>query len=165
MIPSEREDTECSCETCKNMCRRQPCVGTPEEVRKLLEKFGPSFLQAQIFIDPENMKGPYLHIGLRTKENGSCKFLIGGLCVLHELKLKPSEGRKAIHSNTDGGLKASVLESWKTAEGEQLLKEFEFYDPLVPKLAKTAEAAMEVMKEADPHLTRLLFLILNQEEK
>ena len=97
-MPNKPEYVEhsCSCDKCKNMCKKQVCLGTPEDMLRI-SKAG--------FAD--KLSESYWGVGLMNKthehvvpiiapimtENG-CSFLDkNGFCTLHDLGLKPTEGK------------------------------------------------------------------------
>lgn len=94
-----RKPSACKCQACKNQCRT-PCLGTPQDILKLIEAG---------YMD--NLKPTYWCVGLilgkldysiamvqaeQTSE-GWCVFHKDGLCQLHDLGLKPTEGRLSMH--------------------------------------------------------------------
>lgn len=99
-------DFDCSCNKCKAMCKTAPCMGTPSEMIKLIEA---GFVdKLQLTIDFACMRyglGPVeMIMPLFNEEKQRCTFLNeNDLCMLHDLKLKPSEGRLA-NCNLDTAL-------------------------------------------------------------
>jgi len=101
---AKKIESVCSCETCKNMCRRQPCIGTPDDIVKIIEKgYGDKLslsywctgLVKGVVDKPIKMLQP------TALANGHCAFLDKeGLCTLHNLGLKPTEGKIAHHSDS-----------------------------------------------------------------
>lgn len=97
------EETACSCDTCKSMCKIQPCIGTPEDILKLIQA-GHAKKLAQsswlIGVLSGTTDNPVDMIQLLALEDGSCTFLDEkGLCTLHELNLKPTEGKLSHHDD------------------------------------------------------------------
>lgn len=121
----------CSCDTCKNMCKKAPCHGTPEEMLAIMNA-NPRYMDwlhinkqwdtNMVFIRPV---GPYA-----VDLIGQCPFQTSeGMCELHDKGLKPIEGRVAIHKGgEDGhprkGIRASLAQSWEKPIGQAVLKEF-----------------------------------------
>lgn len=92
------EINECSCPKCQAMCRT-PCIGTPDDMVKIA-KAG--------FSDRLSVSGWAVGVLAGThdsvvsiiaptydEEKKSCTFFSNGLCELHDLGLKPTEGRYA----------------------------------------------------------------------
>lgn len=98
-----KEPTECACDACKQMCKHQPCLGTPKDILRIIKAGHASKLALSTWMTglvtgtcdiPVDMIQP-----LQT-ENG-CAFLdSNGLCTLHESGLKPTEGKLAHHSDS-----------------------------------------------------------------
>lgn len=133
------KETECSCKQCRAMCKR-PCFGTPEDIQKIIDAgFGDRLmLDHHCGLDPDNdvsllcpaLKGsesknaPYVP----SSEKG-CTFWKYGKCELHNLKLKPLQGRIAIHDGIDefeDGKSTGdhISELWNTDEGRNLVKKW-----------------------------------------
>lgn len=113
------EESQCSCEKCQNMCKKCPCLATPEEIDKIAAagfadklahtewavglQFGmPLITMVQIRALPstDNQDGA----------QGQCPFYNEkGLCDLHDLGLKPMEGRLANHANTPNVALINIL--------------------------------------------------------
>ena len=55
-------------------------------------------------------------IQARQEENGYCTFFRDGLCELHDLGLKPTEGRLSHHSITKENFKFGKSLSWNVAK-------------------------------------------------
>lgn len=125
----EIPDSSCSCDICRNMCRRMPCWPIPKDVEKLIdagygdrlmlewredETISPNYIELIVpaEIHHEGRQAPFFPLG-------HCNFLKDGLCELHDPGLKPTEGRKAIHGKvkTDEHLHRMVIESWDNSEG------------------------------------------------
>lgn len=83
----------CSCDKCKNMCK-SPCLGTPRDIEAIMDAgFADKLSITKWFVgaimageDPIDMIAP-------AYNNGWCAFRKeDGLCELHDLGLKPTEG-------------------------------------------------------------------------
>lgn len=140
--PSE----ECSCESCKKMCERVPCLGTPKEMMRLIKmgyakrlmcihyydskgKFGKKETEIPILTPAikgyEGKKGP-----LAIARFGRCTFLNNkGLCEINAVK--PVEGRVTSHERQDykpyshdDRLYLSIINMWVTHEGETVVNQW-----------------------------------------
>lgn len=98
------EETACTCDTCKSMCLKQPCLGTPEDIAKLFEAGHNSKLARSVWmvgLVTGTVDRPIDMIQPLADETGKCSFLDdNGLCTLHDSGLKPTEGKLSHH--TDG---------------------------------------------------------------
>lgn len=92
-------ENECSCEKCKSMCKT-PCVGTPDDMMKLInagysERLSRTGWAAGIMLGTHH-KIIDIIAPLKDLEKGRCTFQTDeGLCELHDMGLKPTEGRFA----------------------------------------------------------------------
>lgn len=136
--PLLKDSPPCSCSTCKGMCVR-PCWPIPSEILPLIESGYTSSLMLDWwegdFHDGEHdrvyivcpsspgREGNYApdFLGLQS----GCIFLTQkGLCRLHPLGLKPTEGRVAHHSiGGDNGynIHRAVAETWDTEQGRDIV--------------------------------------------
>lgn len=89
----------CACERCRVMCEK-PCWGTPDEIQRLIDAgFGDRLAldywsgDETIYVLAPALKG---HEGQEAPwtnwSQDGCTFWQDGLCQLHEMGLKPSEG-------------------------------------------------------------------------
>lgn len=123
----------CQCAECRSYCLR-PCWPTPDEAMALIDAGYAHRLMldwwqddnAPIAILCGALKG---HEGQITpywpKSAGGCTFYVNGLCQLHNLGLKPLEGRVAHH--TDGyerqqELHRSIPLLWDCEAGNQVIQ-------------------------------------------
>lgn len=132
---------ECSCDTCKEMCRR-PCWGTPEDAKKIIDA-GYGHRLMRDFWGGENgdqnteilcpaLKG---HEGQKApffpRSPDGCTFWKDGLCELHDLGLKPTEGKlatcnpKIMDDDGEISLHEEIYMTWKNPEAEKFVEEWE----------------------------------------
>jgi len=112
--------TECSCNKCVNMCKTAPCLGTPEDMAKLIaagygDKIMPTTVATPIVL--AHFGKPINIFALEfDDENGQCCMLENGLCKLHESGLKPLEGKLAncnyILKNIEFSPNILIVELW-----------------------------------------------------
>lgn len=123
------ESDPCSCEICVRMCETRPCWGTPEDIEKIINAgFGKRLMLDYWCDTPDiNLLCPAI-VGYENKNapfwpNGRCTFLNEkGLCELHDLGLKPTEGKVAIHGKKDEDTHYEVAKTWKNEKGKILIK-------------------------------------------
>ena len=132
------EPTACSCGRCVAMCERCPCIGTPQDMLRLIEaghrdKLAPTLWAAQGFenavemiaIDAQGMNDP----GVLSP----CPFLRDGLCGLHDSGNKPTEGVLASCQHTQeeaARILAAVVASWLLPRNARLIAHlFALYEP------------------------------------
>jgi hypothetical protein len=98
-----QKENECSCDTCKNMCKKCPCIGTPEDILNIINAgygYGLSNTTWLTGMAAGEHNAPVQMIQPLKKDNG-CAFLDdSNLCILHDLGLKPTEGKISNHADT-----------------------------------------------------------------
>lgn len=113
-----RKPVECKCEKCKSQCVISPCLGTPEDIEKIIdagykERIFPTDWAAGLVMKVTNdiveMYQP------EHKETG-CTFFKNGLCELHDKGLKPTEGRLSHHSHKIDNFVVKKSLSWNVAK-------------------------------------------------
>ncbi len=128
-----REPVNCSCHKCQNQCRRAPCLGTPADILRLIDagyadKLAPTEWATGLFIGKLNHTIKMIQV---KKFNHGCAFFENGLCQLHDLNLKPTEGRLSHHTimqenfDFDKSLTWQVAKTWESDESKRdVLKVF-----------------------------------------
>ena len=114
---SGRAATVCSCEQCRRKCR-VPCLGTPDDIIRLLEAGYESRLCAYVWAAgmlTGVIERPIRMIQPRLEDNGWCTFYRDGLCELHDRWLKPTEGRLAHHTVGPDNLDPRKSVAWLVA--------------------------------------------------
>ena len=118
MRKTGRRPIECKCQKCKQQCKT-PCLGTPEDILRLIKagyKERLAITQWWVGIARGKLDFPVIMIQARQEENGYCTFFHDGLCELHDLGLKPTEGRLSHHSITKENFKFGKSLSWNVAK-------------------------------------------------
>ena len=106
------------------MCKNRPCWGTPEDIEKIKAAGYSHKLMMDYWYksDEEDIpiEAPAI-VGYEGKDapfwpSGQCTFLENDRCILHDLGLKPTEGRLA-HCSDKNDLPVSLHETvamtWK----------------------------------------------------
>lgn len=124
-----RKPVECKCKLCQMQCST-PCLGTPEDIEKLLDA-GYREQLALYDWDVAKVMGKLgfsiLMIQAHTK-NGMCVFFENGLCTLHDKGLKPREGRLSHHTQKletfvfKKSLSWNVAKEWINEDNADTLK-------------------------------------------
>lgn len=118
MRKTGRKPIECKCQKCKQQCKT-PCLGTPEDILRLINagyKERLAITHWWVGIARGKLDFPVIMIQARQEENGYCTFYHDGLCELHDLGLKPTEGRLSHHSITKENFKFGKSLSWNVAK-------------------------------------------------
>lgn len=100
MRKSGRKPISCQCAKCQSQCHT-PCLGTPEDILKILKAGYKDRVAATQWLASVIMgvcREPVYMIQAIREENGYCTFFHDGKCELHNLGLKPTEGRLSHHS-------------------------------------------------------------------
>ena len=131
MRKTGRKPVSCKCELCKRQCRT-PCLGTPEDIKKLIDAGYKEYLmptQWLVGLVLGKLSYPIPMIQAIQRDDGWCIFYANGLCKLHDLNLKPTEGRLSHHSLKpenyvfSKGLAYNVAKQWMSAENMKLILE------------------------------------------
>jgi len=131
---------ECSCDTCKNMCKEsRPCWGFPSEIANLInEGHGDNLMfdywQGEGTQHDIDMVVPaivgYEKNGAPFIPLGRCSLLMeDGLCRVH--RIKPAEGKVA-GCNKEAKdyhfiIRKAITKAWDTDEGKAVVKQFRLY--------------------------------------
>ena len=118
MRKTGRRPIECKCQKCKQQCKT-PRLGTPEDILRLIKagyKERLAITHWWVGIARGKLDFPVIMIQARQEENGYCTFFHDGLCELHDLGLKPTEGRLSHHSITKENFKFGKSLSWNVAK-------------------------------------------------
>lgn len=116
----------CGCLKCQHQCRSTPCIGTPDDVIKLLEagygaRLAPTLWLAGIVMGVINTPVPLI-ASIYDNDKKACTFFKDGLCELHDLGLKPTEGRLSNHEvratnlNPHQNIAWNVVQEWMKLE-------------------------------------------------
>lgn len=92
-IDHDRWEQSCTCEHCKNMCRA-PCIGTPKDIEAIIDAGYAYKLKETKWMVGKIMAGEEpIDMIQPTVVGGWCAFRrADGMCELHGLNLKPTEG-------------------------------------------------------------------------
>lgn len=99
ILKTGRVITACRCQQCKSQCRT-PCLGTPDDIIRLIQAGYADKLSLtawMVGIRLNKLDFPIPMVQARMTENG-CIFFKDGLCELHDLGLKPTEGKLSNHT-------------------------------------------------------------------
>lgn len=124
-----RKPVECRCERCRTQCKT-PCLGTPEDILRLIEAgYGDrlAITEWAVGILHGKLDRPVLMVQAIQTEEG-CTFFHNGLCELHTLGLKPTEGKLSHHTikpenyNFSKWLPWQVAKVWLSAENQDVIE-------------------------------------------
>ena len=125
---------DCTCVSCQDMCRK-PCYPTPPDAEKLIN----AGFADKLRIEDSYETGVYVVAPVFKGRNGvddpqydysrhdGCAFLCDGLCELHDLGLKPLEGRLVIHNGHPASkqipvnLHGRLVDLWNTNRGKRVV--------------------------------------------
>lgn len=111
-----RRPTECTCPQCRTQCRT-PCLGTPDDILRIIlagykDRLAPTMWGVGMVLG--RLPYPVPMVQARGID-GYCTFFRDGLCELHDLGLKPTEGRLSHHTITQENLEFSRSLTWNVA--------------------------------------------------
>ena len=112
-----REPVSCRCALCKAQCQRTPCLGTPQDILALIEagykdRLAPTAWMVGMAVGAIPFPIPMVQV-IHTP--AGCAFFENGLCVLHDMGLKPTEGRLSSHTITLENFNFSKSLAWNVA--------------------------------------------------
>lgn len=112
-----RKPIECKCALCKMQCHT-PCLGTPQDIERLIDAGYADRLDLTYWATGMIMGVIDRPIPMIQAVSGDehCAFFQNGLCELHALGLKPTEGKLSHHSIKADNFKASKSLSWNVAK-------------------------------------------------
>lgn len=113
-----RKPSSCKCKKCQQQCRT-PCLGTPEDIIKLIDAGYEDRLSLTEWWAGVIMglcDAPLQMIQATIEENGYCTFFNNGLCELHDKGLKPTEGKLSHHSLSIDNFNPKKSISWLVAQ-------------------------------------------------
>lgn len=132
-----RKPSVCKCQKCKNQCRI-PCLGTPQDILRLIEagyqeRLKPTYWCVGLILGKLNYSIVMIQ-AIQTDE-GWCIFHKEGLCELHDLGHKPTEGRLSHHETKpenyvfSKGLAYNVAKEWLDKSNLPVVqKVFSYFD-------------------------------------
>ncbi|MCB8966478.1 MAG: hypothetical protein H6660_06240 [Ardenticatenaceae bacterium] len=129
-------DSSCTCSECQAMCQRRPCWPTPTDAEQLMAAGYGDQLMLDWWFDREQNTTIYLLTPAIVGSEGGqapahpfgpCTFLDeANLCRLHNMGLKPTEGKQALCQNqTPPGLHEDVGRTWHNDTGRTLIDRWE----------------------------------------
>lgn len=129
-------ESMCACEECQAMCRRRPCWPTPFDAEKIIAAGMADRLMLDWWYDNAQDTTVYvLTPAISGRERGqspaiptgACTFLNqSGLCDLHDLGLKPTEGRESLcRDRTAPDLHEQVANSWNSNTAQSNVEAWE----------------------------------------
>jgi hypothetical protein len=86
---------ECSCDRCVALCRKVPCIGTPQEIERLMDAGHGPFLRFTEWVAGYVDGVPRIRMIQLGNTRAGCPMLQDGKCTLHAPGLKPTEGVRA----------------------------------------------------------------------
>lgn len=114
-----KKPTYCKCKLCKMQCSH-PCLGTPDDMillmmegygKRVMKIFWDGAIEFGLYDEPIPMLTP-----LYDEQKKSCTFFTDGLCELHDLGLKPTEGKLSHHSTTAENFNVKKSIGWAVAK-------------------------------------------------
>jgi len=119
---------QCSCEKCAAMCEHSTCMPTPAEARALIRAgFGRRLTTYRFYPDPTRLAmvapAPKGQEGAHDlpHSRACCTFFTAGKCELHNLGLKPLEGRLTHHDRDWLPIRMEVAGHWRGRQFDSVL--------------------------------------------
>lgn len=118
IVKTGRKPVSCNCDICQAQCRRSPCLGTPQDIWALIkagyrDKLSFTLWEVGYVLGKIDFGIPMV----QPKQTAhGCIFFKDGLCELHDLGLKPTEGKLSYHTLGIDNLEFSMTLSWNVAK-------------------------------------------------
>lgn len=127
---ARKKPVVCRCNLCRAQCENTPCLGTPMDIKKLINNGYAGRLEVT-----HNYSGMFLGmidhpvsvVSPRTPGGKCAIFTKERLCELHDLGLKPLEGRLSHHSTELGTFRrhrsigVNILKEWENPDNKELV--------------------------------------------
>lgn len=113
-----KKPTDCKCRLCQQQCRVCPCLGTPEDIERLIEAGYAGKLALTDWCVGQMVGAvpyPITMVQAQQTDEG-CIFFHDGLCELHDKGLKPTEGKLSHHSTKIENFRFRNSISWNVAK-------------------------------------------------
>lgn len=139
MQKTGRKTCECKCKLCKAQCHT-PCLGTPQDILQIMDAgytdrlkpmlWGAGMLLGVIDQPVQMIQAEQTGVG-DFDPNARCTFFKDGLCEIHNLGLKPTEGRLSHHSTRIDNFKRNksiawnVVQEWLNPDNADVVEEVE----------------------------------------
>ena len=122
----------CTCKSCQAMCKHCPCLGTPDDILKIIKAGFADKLEGTTWLAGLKYgQGPIYMVQPLQNKNGRCAFLDkDDLCKLHNLGLKPIEGKLSSHKVGSDRLAYVVARTWLFKRNNEII------DQIVDELEK-----------------------------
>jgi len=138
--------SNCDCEKCSNMCKA-PCCGTPEDFRNLIDNGFGNRLMIDDWLDEPPMLKPAMKgsesrkAPWETRTEKGCTFWHNGKCDLHNSGLKPTQGKLALHAQSEEEcdyIREIIVNSWETEDADTIIEEWtkNFYSTKYSEMEK-----------------------------
>lgn len=107
----------CKCIECQGQCVKAPCLGTPQDIERLIDAGYGDKIYGTIWAAGILMGVTDSVVSIYASEftDTGCVFLKNGLCELHDKGLKPLEGRLSHHNRKvepKKGVTWSIVKTW-----------------------------------------------------
>ena len=127
---THKKPVTCRCRQCRTQCEGAPCLGTPLDIKKLIDNGYTDRLEVSL-----NYGGmlvgaidhPVRLVTAKTPEGKCIFFTSERLCELHDLGLKPLEGRLSHHSTTAANFRpgrsiaVNIMREWENPDNAELV--------------------------------------------
>lgn len=136
-----RKPTECKCKLCKQQCHKATCLGTPQDILRIIEAGYADHLcltewAAGMLMGCTN----HVIMMVQIKDDGEwCSFFHDGLCELHDKGLKPTEGKLSHHSIRIDNWTPKKSISWNVAKEWENEDNLPIIEQIVKELTKQKE--------------------------
>ena len=154
------KQSECDCKTCRGLCSMVPCMGTPQDIKAIIDAGRGHILTRKWHLGSCCHGMPPLDIVMvRNVVIGSgCSQFDGEHCAIHHTGLKPSEGKFANHAETHSSFWA-IASMWFLEENAELVEwlrnHFPAPEPLDDAMQRACDEFAKLVNEEIEKLNAL----------
>ncbi len=86
--------SECDCPLCQSMCKKAPCIGTPSDIKRLIDNGYIHYLGVTTWSAGTHIGiDTFLSVQIVKDDHGGCPLFKNGKCTIHDIK--PTDGKLA----------------------------------------------------------------------
>ncbi len=133
-----KKPTNCKCKECQQQCRTCPCLGTPDDIERLINAgYSDKLALTDWYVGLiyGAIPGPVAMVQPIQTDAG-CIFFHDGLCELHAKGLKPTEGRLSHHTTRPEKFRFRNSIAWNVAKEWISERNIETIKRIVAKIEK-----------------------------
>lgn len=140
-----RKPTRCKCSRCASQCMVSPCLGTPDDIEKIIDAGYSDKISPTVWLTGLKMGFTDRPVPIYAPKDtySGCIFFKNGLCSLHDSGLKPTEGKLSHHTQEMEEFNAGRSVGWNVIK--------EWLDPINEETINRIGEKLQVFEPKDPN--------------